>query len=129
MSVMFRRIHKLIRRSPGTYVNGIWVPAFEAGEEDIALNIQPATDYDYTRTQAILAGRRVTAMCTATADLNAGIHVAGDGDWPGDIIIYNGRRWLVIGSAVFDAIPNSITNHLRYLLTLEAEHAAAEITA
>lgn len=129
MSVMFRRIHKLIRRLPGQYTNGIWVPHIELGEEDIALNIQPATDYDYTRTQAILGGRRVTAMMTATSDLDANIHVAGDGNWPGDIIIYNNSRWLAIGSARFDAIPNSITNHMRYLLTLEAEHAAAEITA
>jgi hypothetical protein len=129
MSVMFRRIHKLIRRLPGSYVNGIWQPHLELEQEDIALNIQPATDYDYTRTQAILAGRRVTAMMTATADLEANLHVSGDGDWPGDIIIYNGRRWLVIGSARFDSIPGSITNHMRYLITLEAEHAAAEITA
>lgn len=129
MAVLFRRIHRLIRRLPGSYVNGIWVPSVELPPQDIALNIQPADDRDYARTQAILSGRRVTAMVTATADLNANLNVAGDADWPGDIIIYNNRRWLVIGSATFDAIENSITNHMRYLLTLEAEHAAAEETA
>jgi hypothetical protein len=129
MSVLFRRTHKLIRRLPGSYTNGIWTPHVELEQEDIALNIQPAGESDYMRTQAILGGRRVTAMMTAFADLEAGLHVAGDGDWPGDIIIYNSQRWLVIGSARFDSIGNSITNHMRFLLTLEAEHAAAEAMA
>ena len=129
MGVLFKKLYKAIRRVPGEYVNGIWRPHIELAQEDIFLDIQPANDFDYQRTQAILGGRRVTAMMTVTADLDANLHVAGDGDWPGDIIIYNDRRWIVIGSARFDSIPNSISNHMRYLITLEAEHAAAEATA
>jgi hypothetical protein len=128
MTVLFGRSWKVIRRLPGQYVNGMWTPHTELPAEDILLNIQPASDADYSRTQSILGGRRVTAMMTATADIAAGLHVAGDGDWPGDIIIYNDRRWLVIGSATFDSLIGSITSHMRYLITLEAEHAAAETT-
>lgn len=129
MVVFFRRIHKVIRRIPGEYINGIWNSATELPEEDIALNIQPASDSDYSRTEAILSGRRVTAMMTATSDIDADLKVAGDGDFPGDIIIYRNKRWLVIGSAPFDSLLGSITNHYRYMITLEAEHAAAEETA
>lgn len=126
MAVMFSKIHKVIRRSGGGYVNGIWVPALESSPEDMVLHIQPASDSDYLRVQTTSGGRRVTAMVTVTADIDAGLHVAGDDDYPGDIVIYNGRRWIVIGSARFDSLVNSSTNHMRYMATLEAEHAANE---
>lgn len=97
--------------------------------ENMELDIQPANDFDYQRTQIIAqsVGQRVTAMVTATAPLAAGLRVAGSHGYPGDIVLYNDERWIVIGSARFDSLGiGSDTAHMRYLLTLEAEHSAGE---
>lgn len=125
MPVLFPSLYQLIRREKGGYVDGVWTPAIELDVEDIALDIQPANDFDYARVQAISAGRRVTAMVTATAALDAGLHVAGSRGYPGDIVIYNDERWIVIGSARFDSLGGD-TGHCRYLMTLEIEHGAGE---
>jgi hypothetical protein len=127
MPVLFPSVYQLIRREKGSYVDGVWTPAIELEAEEIVLDIQPATDFDYARVQAISAGRRVTAMVTATAALDAGLHVAGADSYPGDIVLYNNERWIAIGSARFNSLGNSDTAHARYLFTLEIEYGEGEV--
>lgn len=129
MSVFFPKVYQVIRRNPGSYVNGVWTPAGESQPLNIAINIQPASATDYDRLQAMSSGRRVTAMMRVYADLDANLNVAGSNDHPGDIIIYNDQRWLVIGSTRWDVFGNSDTGHMRYMITLEAEHSAGEVMA
>lgn len=125
MGVLFPKAHQVIRRSPGSFVNGEWRLPFEPGVETLAMNIQPPNNIDYTRLQAVAPGRRLSSMLTAFADLGAGLRVAGDGH-PGDVVIYNGSRWLVIGESRWDSFDDPDTSHIVYALALEAEHSAGE---
>lgn len=125
MGVLFPKAHQVIRRNPGTRINGEWTLAMEPGAETLAMNIQPPNNTDYTRLQAVAPGRRLSSMLTAFADLDAGLRVAGDGH-PGDVVIYNGRRWLVIGESRWDSFDDADTSHLVYFLALEAEHSSGE---
>ena len=125
MGVLFPKAHQVIRRSPGAFVNGEWRLPIESGAETLALNIQPPNNTDYTRLQAVAPGRRLSSMLIAYAGLDAGLKVAGDSH-PGDVVIYNGRRWLVIGESRWDSFDDPDTSHLVYALALEAEHSAGE---
>lgn len=128
MGVFFPRLYPVIRRGKGAYVNGVWTPAFETQAVELALNIQPASQSDYERVQAVASGRRVTAMMRAFANLDADLKVAGADDHPGDIVVYNQDRWLVIGSSRWDVFGDEL-DHVRYMLALEAEHAPGEVMA
>lgn len=128
MAVLFPKTHGVIRRGQGAYVNGVWTPGGEPAVEILLANIQPASSGDYARLQAVAAGRRISAMMRCFTDLDANLKVAGD-DHPGDIVVYNGQRWLVIGSARWDSLDDADTSHCRYMLALEAEHAAGEVMA
>lgn len=125
MGVLFPKAFQVIRRSQGTRINGEWTLALEPGAEMLPMNIQPAGSSDYTRLQAVAPGRRLSSMLTAYADLDAALRVAGD-DHPGDVVIYNDRRWLVIGESRWDSLDDPDTSHIVYMLTLEAEHASGE---
>ncbi len=125
MGVLFPKSHQVIRRNSGSFVNGEWRLPIEPGAEALAMNIQPANNTDYTRLQAVAPGRRLSSMLTAFADLDAGLRVAGDGH-PGDVVIYNGRRWLVVGESRWDSFEDPDTSHIVYMLALEAEHTAGE---
>jgi hypothetical protein len=129
MAVFFPRIYQVIRRNPGAYVNGVWTPATDTASVDMPMNIQPASSSDYERVQAVASGRRVTAMMRAFAPIDADLKVAGTNDYPGDIVIYGDRRWLVIGSSRWDVLADPELDHIRYMLALEAEHAPGEVTA
>lgn len=129
MAVLFPKIYKVIRRNNGAYIDGVWTPGVESKPEDIYLNIQPASIQDYQRTQAIFAGRRVSAMYRAFADIDAGLTVAGEDGHPGDIVIYNNERHLVIGKAIWNTLNSPITSHVRYMLVMESEHEAGEVAA
>lgn len=128
MGVFFARSYEVIRRNPGQYVDGVWTPAFDAQAIELPMNIQPASENDYIRVQAVASGRRVTAMMRAFTNLDAELKVAGD-NHPGDIVLYNGQRWLVIGSARRDVLGDAESSHMRFMLALEAEHAAGEVMA
>lgn len=125
MGVLFPKAHSVIRRNAGSYVNGEWRLAGENGAETLPLNIQPPGNSDYTRLQAVAPGRRLSSMLIAYAGLDAGLKVAGDGH-PGDVVLYNGRRWLVIGESRWDSFDDPDTSHLVYMLALEAEHSVGE---
>lgn len=127
MAVMFPRLTQVIRREPGQYVDGNWIPPGEVELSEIPLSIQPASQSDYMRTQATLSGRRVTAMMRVYANLDANLRVAGYNEHPGDLVIYNGDRWLVIGSTRWDALNDADTSHCRYMIVLESEHAKGEV--
>lgn len=133
MTVLFPKTYQVIRRSAGSYVDGVWTPATESAAQPIELNIQPASVSDYNRLQAMPGGRRITAMVRAFADISAGLKVAGSGlndsGYPGDIVIYKSKRWLVVGQSESDSLNDPDTSHMRYLLVLEVEHGADEITA
>lgn len=129
MAVHFPKVHAVIRRTVGGYVNGIWTPAAESAQEPFVCNIQPASAGDYTRAQAVSSGRRVTAMMRLYAPVDASLKVAGDNGHPGDIVIYGGERWLVIGSARWDVMNDPDVSHMRYMIALEAEQGPGEVMA
>lgn len=129
MGVLFPKAYQVIRRGVGSYINGVWTPAPEEAPGPLLANIHPASSADYERAQATLAGRRITAMKRCFTDIGANLRVAGSDGYPGDIILYNGQRWLVIGSAEWNTLNDPDTSHFRYIITLEVEHGDGEVTA
>lgn len=129
MAVLFPKSYQVIRRGVGSYINGVWTPAPEEGSETLLANIHPASSADYERAQATLAGRRITAMKRCFTNIGANLRVAGGDGYPGDIVIYQGQRWLVIGSADWNSLGDADTSHMRYILALEAERGDGEVTA
>lgn len=129
MAVLFPKTYAVIRRGQGSYIDGVWNPASEGAAEILLANIQPATAGDYMRAQSIASGRRVNAMMRCITNLDANLRVAGDQGYPGDIVIYDDRRWLVIGSAKWNSLDSGDTSHARFMLALEAEAGAGEVMA
>lgn len=129
MAVLFPKTYSVIRRGKGSYINGVWTPSGEAAAEVLLANIQPASAGDYMRAQSIASGRHVNAMMRCFTALDAGLRVAGEEGFPGDVVLYADRRWLVIGSSRWDSLDGGDTAHCRYMLALEAEAGAGEVMA
>jgi hypothetical protein len=83
---------------------------------------------DVERMEATASGRRTNNMVRAYADVDVELGVAGNGH-PGDIVLYDNTRWLVVGAARWDVLGDPDTSHRRYLLAEEAERAAGEVMA
>jgi len=121
MATSFRRPLSVIRRTLGTFVQGVYVPAVEPAATGIMATVQPATAADYERMQAEQSGRRLDGLMRIYTDdtlTPAGATAAGQ--HPGDIAIIRGERYLVIGQHARDQLGTSVS-HNRYLAVREAE--------
>jgi hypothetical protein len=126
--MLFARPTQVIHRTGGAYVNGVWTAPLEPAPVTVALLIQPAMRGDVERMEATASGRRTNNMVRAYADVDVELGVAGNGH-PGDIVLYDNTRWLVVGAARWDVLGDPDTSHRRYLLAEEAERAAGEVMA
>lgn len=129
MAVLFPKTYYTIRRGKGTYIDGVYVPSVEPAPQPILLNIQPASATDLQRMQQTDSGRRINAMLAAFGGLGNELNVAGDDGYAGDIVVYENKRWLVVGKSIFNSIDGGDTAHARYLLALEAEYGPGEVMA
>lgn len=125
----------VIRRRAVPSVNGrAGKPIEEEGR--MVLGWQPATSGDYDRAVAISGGRRLSQVRRAYGDLGprqlvpAGARGApGQRHAPGDLVVNEGERWLVIGLQPRTSLPGMPTQGVRYLLVAEAEHEPGEVLA
>lgn len=124
---LFPRPYGLIRRGSGAYVDGIWTPAPEPGQATVLADVQPASTADYQRLEAMPGGRRTTNLLRLYCDIQ--LAVAGDADHPGDLILIDGTRYLVIGRMDRHVLGLQGVSHWRYLLVPEIETVPGEVTA
>jgi hypothetical protein len=124
----FRKPLPVVRRRPGEYVRGIWQPAPEPTPDTVILGIQPATAGDYEQVQANPEGRRLGALLRAYGPLENPLNVAGADNRNGDLVLHDGRYWLVIGKHVREHLSARV-RHTRYLLAQEIEHSDGEVVS
>lgn len=124
MATSFRRPHQFLRNRSGIWVQGEWVPAADPAPVDVMATVQPASSSDYDRVEALQGGERPDALLRVYTDERMRIRGAGPADL-GDILLYDGRRWLLIGEALRGVLRTRVS-HNRYLATPELP-AASEV--
>lgn len=129
----FRKVVQVIRRSRGRYDRGIWLNADDPPPEPMLLGIQPAKADDYERLQSLPSGRQFMALKRAYADLDSAPLVPaglgeGEPELPGDLVLHEGARWLVIGRHTRDQFGSIGVSHVRYLIAREIQTGFAEVT-
>lgn len=127
MATSFRRPTQIVRRSMGYYdrVSGEYVKAVEPPSVSIMAAIYPATALDYDRTISELGGRRSGQLKRMVSDTFLNVATALGKGHPGDIVIHQNERWLVISRADNTVLGTSVS-HYRYLLARGIEHAEGE---
>jgi hypothetical protein len=124
----FRKPVQVIRRRQGEYVRGVWTPAQEPEPDTVLLGIQPATAADYQQVEANPEGRRLGSMLRAYGPVENPLTAAGENERNGDLVLYRGAYWLVIGAHVRDTLGRPVS-HIRYLLAQEIEHGDGEVVS
>jgi hypothetical protein len=104
----------MLRRTPGARdENGRWVEGGEVPGTFIA-TVQPAQKNDYDQLQTLPEGRRVErAVRIYTAER---LNVAGEDASNGDILLWEGERYLVVAVSAWRT---TMLKHYRYLASLE----------
>jgi len=124
----FGSYYDVIRRFPGTYVQGVWQPYVEPFSVKIRLDIQPATVRQFQMVEALPEGRRNSQILCAFAAVGTNLKVPdAKTRHPGDLVVINGNRWLVIGRADFTSLGTQrATSHEVYIIQSEIEKATGE---
>lgn len=121
----FRVPVSVIRRGPGSFVRGVFVPSAEPAPTTIQASIQPAEAGDFQDAVADPAGRRYSArLCLRTASRLAVARPAPNAE-PGDIVLHDGARWLIIGEQSWNVLGRPVS-HYAYLIIPEGEGGQAE---
>lgn len=120
--------YSVIRRSPGTYVNGLWVPAAEPASATVKLDVQPLTGGQSRLLESLPEGRRTAQTLIAYAAVGTGLKIADPGSRePGDILLIGGVRWLVVATGGLANLGTlRPTSHELYLVQREIEKAPGE---
>ncbi len=130
MAVQFPKLYYYIRRTETGFIGAKQGVPSESQPIPLMANIHPASSGDYQRLEATSAGRRMDGMLRCFTDLEVDLKVAGETrGYPGDLVVYRNKRYLVAGSTRYDALDSADTGHMRYLLIREVEHSENEITA
>lgn len=111
MPMLGERTWPLITRAAGEWVDGRWVEGQET-ESTVQASIQPAKKEDYDQLQAMAEGRRVESAVRVYA--RSRLKVAGDSASNGDLVVYNGARYLVTAGSDWNMGMRGV-NHYRYL--------------
>lgn len=112
---MIRTTQHVLKRGPGSFVQGRWINGAET-PATISASVQPANKSDYAHLVAQFDGRRISkAVRIYTGDkLNA----AGEDLKNGDILVWEGDRYIVTGESPWRT---TILAHYRYLAIKELE--------
>lgn len=128
MAVHFPKQHYYLRRTESGFTDGRQNPPTVSAPIPFMANIQPASMSDYQRLEANAEGRRLAGVLRCYTDLEVDLKVAGENKgYPGDLVVYNSKRYLVIAVTRYDALEDVDTSHARYLLTPEIENSTGEV--
>jgi hypothetical protein len=128
MGVLFPKQYYYLRRTESGYTDGRENPPSVSAPIPLMANIHPASSSDYQRLEANPEGRRFSGVLRCYTDIDVDIKVAGEQKgYPGDIVIYNDKRYLAIAVSKYDSLDDVDTSHARYLLTPEIENSNGEV--
>lgn len=111
---LFGKLHPVIRKGQGSYVEGRWVEAPEGAPSFVLLSVQPASDADREMVEGDPGGQRLSGLLRAYGGTAAPLK-------EGDVLLYDGARWRVVSAPpARDALGPDVA-HVRYILTREIE--------
>jgi hypothetical protein len=119
----FDKPFSVIKRSVGTYVDGVWTLPDDPAPVTVMGVIQPVRPVEYEATKLDRFGRHVESAKKFYT--KATLNVAGEGGFPGDIVLYNNKRFIAMGLAVYDTLGGE-TDHKRYWLIEEIDKEIGE---
>lgn len=117
---MIRTPQNMMFRTPGSRATGYWVEGAETAGTILA-SVQPATLSDYDQMRNELGGKRIERMVriyTATR-----LNVAGENGSNGDILIWEGARYVVSAVSPWRTTP---LRHYRYWAIKELEQSGVD---
>jgi hypothetical protein len=117
MATSFRTKYPVIQRGRGNWQNGYYQPDTEGTEIEVMMSIQNPSSGDNNVIAQLPMGARVTRYIKVYTDtkLNT-VSQQPQGD-AGDIILYQNRRFLIIGESLFQTLRmtrETPVSHYRY---------------
>lgn len=112
---MIRTPQQMMFRSPGQRVNGIWQEGAETPGTIVA-SVQPSSLSDNDQLQNMLGGKRIERAVRIYT--NTRLNVAGENGSNGDILIWQGTRYVVSAVGQWRTTP---LRHYRYIAIKELE--------
>lgn len=114
---MIRTPQQIVKRASGSRdSNGRWVDGTAASTSTVLASVQPASAGDYDTLQALDLGRRIErSVRIYTA---ARLNVAGEDGHNGDILVWQGVRYVVMAVSPWRT---TALRHYRYLASKELE--------
>lgn len=134
MTTSFRRPYTVIKRNMGVWVDGVYILDDDMGSMmTVWATIQMPSVRDQQLIEATPYGRRVGRHIKIYTDIrlkpvSQGIN-SGEQAYPGDLIQYDGRSYLLFGEADFTALGRARSSnlaHYRYYACEMIEGYAAE---
>lgn len=112
---MIRSPQSIMTRAPGQRVNGVWQDGAETPGTIIA-SVQPASLSDNDQLQNMLGGKRIERAVRIYT--NSRLNVAGENGSNGDILIWQGTRYVISAVGQWRTTP---LRHYRYIAIKELE--------
>ena len=112
---IFRKPVFVIRRQPGTYIDGLYTGAARSQPATVPMGVQPASQADYADVEAGPDGQRYTEMRRAYTGLSDALVPMAKGGAPGDLVLLDGSEWLVMGRVVHDTFGSEVS-HVKHLI-------------
>ena len=110
----FAKLHTVIRRGSGSYVDGVWTPPTDGPTTTMLLDLQPAKGDDVERVRSDIGGQSLTALLVGYGGTTNPLT-------EGDILVYGGQRYVVISAPPPRDALSGDTGHVKYLFTRELE--------
>ena len=111
---LFGRLHQVIRKAPGAYVDGRWVEPAEGPPVPVLLSVQPIGTEDYERVQGMAGGQNMAGMVRAYGSTTAPLK-------EGDVLLYDNARWRCLSAPPPRDTLGPETAHIRYIFTREID--------
>ena len=134
MTTSFRTLYKVIKRNLGTWRNGVYVLDDDLGNQiTISATIQNPNSSDREVISATIYGRRVNRSIKVYTDVRltpvSQGTLEGEEAQPGDLIIYDGRIYLIFHEADKQALAKTRqtrVSHYKYYAVETIEGADME---
>jgi hypothetical protein len=120
MATSFRKEYEVVSRLPGQWVDGhYWPERLDTGIiRKVMMSVQNPSAGDRNAIEALPLGQRVSRYIKVYTDERLTPIGQLPGGHPGDVILADNRRYVVIGETNFNMLkqtrPNTPVSHFRY---------------
>lgn len=108
----------VISRSPGTWHEGKYYPEQDGIPRNVPMTIQEPSTGDRNAIEALPLGRRDARYIKIYTDIRLNSVGQAPGGSPGDIVLVDGKRFLIIGESNFTfmrrQMGSNTVSHYRY---------------